>query len=144
MDPSKEFTKVTLPINNAIGIQYSETNKQYVALVNGTLKTYDETGKEIKTFTQQPRVNGFNPSSIFIDDSYIYVSFKVNSQKEVPIMIYRWDGTYVGKLSINIPTGLADSNYNIQSVFINGNKLYATVCTWGGIRRILFEADFAK
>lgn len=144
MDPSKEFTKVTLPINNAIGIQYSETNKQYVALVNGTLKTYDETGKEIKTFNQKPSVSGFNQSSIFIDDSYIYVSFKVNSQKEVPIMIYRWDGTYVGKLSINIPTGLADSNYNIQSVFINGNKLYATVCTWGGIGRILFEADFTK
>lgn len=139
----KQFEKVSFPIVGATGIQFNEYNNQYAALIGGKVKTYDEAGNELKTFSQGASASGYGSSSIFVDDEYIYVSFKVNGQKQVPILIYRWDGSYVGRVNITMPTDLADTSYNIQSVFIKGNTLYGVVCTWGKVGGIILEAQFA-
>ena len=143
MNSEKAFTKVSLPITGATGIQWNDAKNQYAALIGSKVKIYDSTGKEIKTFANDAWIDGYSASSIFADDEYIYVSFKKNAQPNVPICIYRWDGTYVGRVQIGIPSGLADTNYNIQSVFIKGNKLCATACAWGKLGVTIWEADFA-
>ena len=143
MNSEKAFTKVSLPITGATGIQWNDAKNQYAALIGSKVKIYDSTGKEIKTFANDAWVDGYSASSIFADDEYIYVSFKKNAQPNVPVCIYRWDGTYVGRVQIGIPSDLADTNYNIQSVFIKENKLCATACAWGQLGVPIWEADFA-
>lgn len=143
MASDKEFTKVDNLFEGARSIQFNEHNNKYAALIGGKVKTYDEAGNELLTFEKAPTASGYGASSIFVDDEYIYVSFKVNAQKQVPISIYRWDGTFVGQMKIDVPTDLADTSYNVQTVFIKGNKLYAVVCTWGKIGRILLETQYA-
>ena len=70
-----------------------------------------------------------NPSSIASDDKYIYVSHKLNDQNDVLILVYDWEGNFVGSCA---PSGirLTSEGYNTQSIFIHNGVVYATLCTW--------------
>ena len=71
-----------------------------------------------------------NPSSLTSDDKYLYVSYVANGQTVVPVDVFTWDGVKVGTIEITGVNLSGTTDYNVQSVFMHDNELYAVVCTW--------------
>ena len=127
----------TLPFNNVSGdlidAEYNGTLQKYAVLSAQTLSLLDGEGnlvKQIMLSGNKPSEQASqNPSSIASDDKYIYVSHKLNDQNDVLILVYDWEGNFVGSCA---PSGirLTSEGYNTQSIFIHNGVVYATLCTW--------------
>lgn len=127
----------TLPFNNVSGdlidAEYNGTLQKYAVLSAQTLSLLDGEGNLVKQITlsgNKPSEQASqNPSSIASDDKYIYVSHKLNNQNDVLILVYDWEGNFVGSCA---PSGirLTSEGYNTQSIFIHNGVVYATLCTW--------------
>ena len=127
----------TLPFNNVSGdlidAEYNGTLQKYAVLSAQTLSLLDGEGNPVKQITlsgNKPSEQASqNPSSIASDDKYIYVSHKLNNQNDVLILVYDWEGNFVGSCA---PSGirLTSEGYNTQSIFIHNGVVYATLCTW--------------
>jgi len=130
------FTKVdNLIISGASAIQYNATNGKYAVLNGNNLVVANNSGEPLTTVNCS--LSGYNASSVFVDDNYIYVSYKIDNQTVAPIAVYTWNGTKIGTAQIAVPSGL--SSYNVQSIFNNGKDLYAVTCSWGGTSTKLWK-----
>ena len=130
------FTKVdNLIISGASAIQYNATNGKYAVLNGNNLVVANNSGEPLTTVNCS--LSGYNASSVFVDDNYIYVSYKIDNQTVAPIAVYTWNGTKIGTTQIAVPSGL--SSYNVQSIFNNGKDLYAVTCSWGGTSTKLWK-----
>lgn len=112
---------------NIKAVQWNEYTSQYAVADNlNNLYLLDETGviqSEINLVGEE----GHIVSSIASDSRFIYVSYKVNNQPQLPLEIYTWDGQYVGNHGTDFSL---DFNYNIQSVFVHNDVLHMVVCSW--------------
>lgn len=130
------FAKVDdFPISGASSIQYSATNDKYALLQDNNLLVADKDGKNLASVSCS--LSGYTPSSVFVDDNYIYVSYKTDNQKAAPIAIFDWSGDKIGTAQIGVPNGL--SKYNVQAIFSNGKDIYAAICNWGGTSTKLWK-----
>ena len=86
-----------------------------------------------------------NLKSITSDEKYIYVQCSSNGQSNIPILVYDWDGNYIGSCA-PASASMADGSWSIQSIVAAaGGKMYAAVCSWSnnsGVNIFLWEITF--
>lgn len=130
---SVKFEESTLSfadIGNIKDVTYN-ANAERFALVEysgSSLIIVDKNNREVaRTAATYPSMS---ISSITSDSQYIYVSYIVNNQSVLPIDMFTWDGTKIGTVlasDISLGEGV---NFNVQSIFIIDDEMYASVCSW--------------
>ncbi len=156
------FDKATLPFAGTCAA-WNETLKRYAVLNGNSVYLYDESGVLVtgggitNTLTPADDVGKYAKeenktmitalpnvaiSSVTSDDKYIYVSFRANNQQWIPIVIYDWDGNYVGECKPQ-DAGYPTASYNAQAIFEYNGTIYATICSFaridgGGAGRAMF------
>ena len=88
-----------------------------------------EDGEILKTNTNVASAGSrgwFEANSITSDERYVYVSLKYNWQDVIAVLVYDWNGNYIGEQVSYVDFNI-DGNYNIQSVFMHGDELYFTL-----------------
>ena len=90
--------------------------------------------RENKTFEKQnislSLPSSWKVGSVAADDKYVYVNYLANNKSFNYIDLYRWDGAYVGRITVNGFTLGTDVQFNVQSVFVVNGELRAIVCSW--------------
>lgn len=128
-DEVKEFALPIQGTGSVADIVYSSAVGKYATLIGNRVRICSETGaKELESETLA--YSGMNPSSLTSDDKYLYVSYVANGQTVVPVDVFTWDGVKVGTIEITGVNLSGTTDYNVQSVFMHDNELYAVVCTW--------------
>ncbi len=127
-------TDGTLPFGEVPGVvrdaEWNAEDRTYAVLdMEGNLYILSEDGEILKTNTKVASAGSrgwFEANSITSDERYVYVSLKYNQQDVIAVLVYDWDGNYIGEqvsyVNFNISV-----NYNIQSVFMHGDELYFTL-----------------
>lgn len=127
-------TDGTLPFGEVPGVvrdaEWNAEDRTYAVLdMEGNLYILSEDGEILTTNTKVASAGSrgwFEANSITSDERYVYVSLKYNQQDVIAVLVYDWDGNYIGEqvsyVNFNISV-----NYNIQSVFMHGDELYFTL-----------------
>ena len=128
-------------VTTAKSIVYNESAGRYAFCEwqtesNGwgsALNIYGADGKAIKTSIALG-YTGMKASAVTADDKYIYVSYCVNNQAEVPVDVFDWDGNKVATMSFTgVSLGMNGDkphNFNVQAITVINGDIYASVCTW--------------
>ena len=127
-------TDGTLPFEKVPGVvrdaEWNAEDRTYAVLdMEGNLYILSEDGEILKTNTKVASVSSrswFEANSITSDERYIYVSLKYNMQDVIAVLVYDWNGNYIGEQVSYVDFNI-DGNYNIQSVFMHGDELYFTL-----------------
>lgn len=121
------------------GAYWSEHTGQYAVITTAKqLFLLDEDGTKLCEPIAVKGYTGMKPISVMGDEKYVYVSYGVNNQKNLPFDIYTWDGVYVGSgapegIHLRLEEGeTAAQPYNVQGIFFHDGELYSTICTWSG------------
>ncbi len=110
-------------------IDYHSTDEETGAItVNSKLYITDAEGELIGVPVQLEHGN-MKGSSVYCDDNYIYVTYTVNYQSDLPIDVFDWEGNKVTSYSVK-GINLGDAAYNIQAIYEFEGKLHACVCSW--------------
>lgn len=140
---SKPTMNATLPFDGIEGTirgaHWSEhVGKYAVVTTANNLSILNEDGTPIGNAITLSVPRGMKAISVMGDEKYVYVSYGVNDQPNLPFDIYTWDGIKVGSgapegihLRPEAP-GVAAQPYNVQGIFFHDGELYSTICTWSG------------
>ncbi len=130
-------------VSTAKSVVYNESAGRYAFCEwqtesNGwgsALNIYGADGKAIKTGIALG-YTGMKASAVTADDKYVYVSYCVNNQAEVPVDVFDWDGNKVATMSFTGVSlgmnGATPYNFNVQAITVINGDIYASVCTWDG------------
>ena len=127
-------TDGTLPFGNVPGVvrdaEWNAEDRTYAVLdMEGNLYILSEDGEILKTNTKVASAGSrgwFEANSITSDERYVYVSLKYNEQDVIAVLVYDWDGNYIGEQVSYVNFNISE-NYNIQSAFMHGDEMYFTL-----------------
>ena len=126
LDSNKSFNDIA-----AKSITFNEEMGKY-ALVTSSGSLY--IARANKSFEQENIAlnvpSYWKVGSVATDDKYIYVNYTRNSQTTNPIDIFRWDGSYVGRIQVSGFNFGESTNFNIQSLVVVNDELHAILCSW--------------
>lgn len=119
------------------GVQWNESAQKFIVLSNkGEIFFLDAEGKILKKITSKAP-SGYTLGSVTSDSKFFYVSYKKNTQADLPIDVYTWDGTLVSSVTPRSPKN-GTTKYNIQSIFTHQGKLLTTLTSWDNANSFLY------
>lgn len=134
-DDGCKFNEIDLDVESLTTIKdiaWDDNAGRYAVMSESELIITDNNANELsrKSITK----SGWKASSITADEKYIFVSYTINNNGNIPVDMYTWDGQLVSSLTINgFTLGVSSEkavNFNVQALFIHKGVLHASVCSW--------------
>lgn len=120
-----------------------------VALIAGDhMYFYGADGRQITKVLFKEEVtdvSGYTIKSMTSDEMYIYLQCATNAGQNIRILVFDWEGNYIGTCAPAC-ANMGNTSYNIQSIVAAaGGKMYAAVCSWqsGAVNIFLWEITFS-